>query len=74
MQVFLALNSSPYANLEQSAPLGEGLVAALWNIRHDSQEYHAPTPDTLSCYIADGTGTFRRGQPDQKGSPGKLCV
>ncbi|WP_134942727.1 AraC family transcriptional regulator [Pseudomonas syringae] len=74
IQVFQALNSSPNANLEQSAPLGDGLVAALWNNRHDSQEYHAPTHHTLSCYIEDGTGTFRRGRPDQKGAPGKLCI
>ncbi|AHG42470.1 AraC family transcriptional regulator [Pseudomonas syringae CC1557] len=74
IQVFQALNSSPNANLEQSAPLGDGLVAAQWNNRHDSQEYHAPTHHTLSCYIADGTGTFRRGQPDRKGAPGKLCI
>lgn len=74
IQVFQALSSSPHARLEQSAPLGDGLMAAQWNNRHDSQEYHAPTHHTLSCYVADGTGTFRRGQPDQKGSPGKLCV
>ena len=74
IQVFQALNSSPHARLEQSAALGDGLVAALWNNRHDSQEYHAPTHHTLSCYIADGTGTFRRDQPAQKGAPGKLCI
>lgn len=74
IQVFQALNSSPHARLEQTAALGDGLVAALWNNRHDSQEYHAPTHHTLSCYIADGTGTFRRDQPTQKGAPGKLCI
>ncbi|SHM76352.1 AraC family transcriptional regulator [Pseudomonas asturiensis] len=74
IQVFQALNSSPHSCLEQSATLGDGLVAALWSNRHDSQEYHAPTHHTLSCYIEDGTGTFRRDRPDQKGSPGKLCV
>ncbi|RRV08393.1 AraC family transcriptional regulator [Pseudomonas sp. v388] len=74
IQVFQALNSSPHARLEQSAALGDGLLAALWNNRHDSQEYHAPTHHTLSCYIADGTGTFRRDQPAQKGAPGKLCI
>lgn len=74
IQVFQALNSSPHARLEQTAALGDGLVAALWNNRHDSQEYHAPTHHTLSCYIADGTGTFRRDQPAQKGAPGKLCI
>lgn len=74
LQVFHALNSSPNARLEQSAGLGDGLVAALWNNRHDAQEYHGPTHHTLSCYINGGTGTFRRDQPDQKGSPGKLCT
>ncbi|HEX8541362.1 AraC family transcriptional regulator [Pseudomonas syringae] len=74
IQVFQALNSSPNARLEQSAALGDGLVAALWNNRHDAQEYHAPSHHTLSCYIDGGTGTFRRDQPDQKGSPDKLCT
>lgn len=74
IQVFQALNSAPHARLEQSAALGDGLVAALWNNRHDAQEYHAPTHHTLSCYIADGTGTFRRDRPAQKGAPGKLCI
>lgn len=74
IQVFQSLSSSPHARLEQSAALGDGLVAALWNNRHDAREYHAPTHHTLSCYIADGTGTFRRDQPDQKGAPGKLCI
>jgi AraC family transcriptional regulator len=74
LQVFNALNSSPNAHLEQSAGLGDGLVAALWNNRHDAQEYHGPTHHTLSCYIGGGTGTFRRDQPDAKGSPGKLCT
>jgi AraC family transcriptional regulator len=74
LQVFESLNSSPNARLEQSASLGDGVVAALWNNRHDAQEYHAPTHHTLSCYIGGGMGTFRRGQPDKKGSPGKLCI
>ena len=60
IQVFQALNSSPNARLEQSAGLGDGMVAALWNNRHDAQEYQAPSHHTLSCYIAGGTGTFRR--------------
>jgi AraC family transcriptional regulator len=74
IQVFQALNSSPNARLEQSAGLGDGMVAALWNNRHDAQEYQAPSHHTLSCYIADGTGTFRRDRPNDKGGPGKLCV
>lgn len=74
IQVFQSLNSSPNARLEQSASLGEGMMAALWNNRHDAQEYHAPTHHTLSCYIDGGLGTHRRGQPDNKGAPGKLCT
>ncbi|BAP41447.1 AraC family transcriptional regulator [Pseudomonas sp. 21LCFQ02] len=74
IQVFQSLNSSPHARLERSAWLGDGLIAAQWNNHHDLREYHSPSHHTLSCYIADGTGTFRRDQPDQKGAPGKLCV
>lgn len=74
IQVYQSLSSSPNARLERSALLGDGLIAAQWNNHHDIREYHSPTHHTLSCYIADGTGTFRRGQPDQKGAPGKLCV
>jgi AraC family transcriptional regulator len=74
IQVFQSLNSSPHAQLEQSAALGDGVVAALWNNRHDSQDYHAPSHHTLSCYIAGGTGTYRRDQPHMKGAPDKLCV
>jgi AraC family transcriptional regulator len=74
IQVFQALNSSPHARLEQSAGLGDGMVAALWSNHHDAQEYHGPSHHTLSCYIAGGNGTFRRGRPDKKGAPGKLCV
>ncbi|MFJ4141306.1 helix-turn-helix domain-containing protein [Pseudomonas sp. NPDC089734] len=74
IQVFQVLNSSPHARLEQYATLGDGLMAALWNNRHDLREYHAPSHHTLSCYIADGTGTFRRDQPGHKGAPGKLCI
>lgn len=74
IQVFQALNSSPNARLEQSAGLGDGMVAALWSNHHDAQEYHGPSHHTLSCYIAGGNGTFRRDRPDAKGGPGKLCV
>lgn len=74
LQVFQSLNSSPNAQLEQSASLGDGTVAALWNNRHDAQEYQAPSHHTLSCYIDGGLGTFRRDQPGNKGSPGKLCI
>jgi AraC family transcriptional regulator len=74
IQVFESLSSSPHAQLEQSASLGDGVVAALWNNRHDAQNYHAPSHHTLSCYIAGGTGTFRRDQPDRKGSPDKICT
>ena len=74
LQVFKALNSSPNARLELSAELGDGLSAALWSNHHDAQDYQAPSHHTLSCYVAGGTGTFRRNQPDTKGGPDKLCI
>ena len=74
LQVFQALNRSPHARLEHSAELGDGMAAALWSNHHDAQEYQAPGHHTLSCYIAGGTGTFRRDQPGTKGGPDKLCI
>lgn len=74
LQVYQSLNSSPSARLEQSALLGDGFGAALWNNRNDAQNYRAPDHHTLSCYLAGGTGTFRRDRPAEKGSPDKLCV
>ncbi|MCU1749922.1 helix-turn-helix domain-containing protein [Pseudomonas sp. 6D_7.1_Bac1] len=74
LQVFQALNRSPNARLEHSAELGDGMAAALWSNHHDAQNYEAPSHHTLSCYIAGGTGTFRRDQPDTKGGPDKLCI
>ncbi|WP_095144929.1 MULTISPECIES: helix-turn-helix domain-containing protein [unclassified Pseudomonas] len=74
LQVFQALNRSPNARLEHSAELGDGMAAALWSNHHDAQDYEAPGHHTLSCYIAGGTGTFRREQPGIKGGPGKLCI
>ncbi|EXF94920.1 AraC family transcriptional regulator [Pseudomonas fluorescens HK44] len=74
LQVFQALNRSPNARLEHSAELGDGMAAALWSNHHDAQDYEAPGHHTLSCYIAGGTGTFRREQPDTKGGPDKLCI
>lgn len=74
LQVFKTMHDSPHARLEHSAQLGDGLAVALWNNRHDARDYEAPTHHTLSCYIADGTGTFRRDQPSHKGSPNKLCI
>ena len=74
LQVFKALHDSPHARLEHSAQLGEGMAAALWSNRDDARDYDAPSHHTLSCYIADGTGTHRRERPDHKGAPDKLCV
>lgn len=74
LQVFQELNSSPNARLVHSAELGDGLSAAVWTNHHDAREYSAPGHHTVSCYIAGGTGTFRRGQPQQKGAPDKLCI
>ena len=74
LQVFNAMHASPHARLELSAHLGDGLAAALWRNRDDARDYQAPSHHTLSCYIADGTGTFRRQRPADKGAPDKLCV
>ncbi|MFT0868516.1 helix-turn-helix domain-containing protein [Pseudomonas sp. CAM1A] len=74
LQVFNAMHASPHARLELSAHLGDGLAAALWSNRDDARDYQAPSHHTLSCYIADGTGTFRRQRPADKGAPGKLCI
>ncbi|MFK3772963.1 helix-turn-helix domain-containing protein [Pseudomonas sp. NPDC089406] len=74
LQVFNAMHASPNARLELSAQLGDGLAAALWSNRDDARDYQAPSHHTLSCYIADGTGTFRRQKPSDKGSPDKLCI
>ncbi|ARU89488.1 helix-turn-helix domain-containing protein [Pseudomonas sp. M30-35] len=73
-QVFHAMGQSPNARLHHSAELGDGLAAALWSNSHDARNYEAPTHHTLSCYLAGGTGTFRRDRPDSKGAPDKLCV
>ncbi|MBA1202532.1 helix-turn-helix transcriptional regulator [Pseudomonas capeferrum] len=74
LHVFNAMHSSPHARLELSAQLGDGLAAALWGNRDDARDYQAPSHHTLSCYIADGTGTFRRQRPADKGAPDKLCI
>lgn len=74
LQVFKSMHASPHARLETSALLGEGMAVALWHNRHDARDYEAPSHHTLSCYIAEGTGTFRRGRPGHKGAPDKLCV
>ncbi len=74
IQVFQSLSSSPHARLEHCAELGDGLIAALWSNHHDAREYQGPSHHTLSCYLAGGTGTFRRESPGSKGAPGKLCV
>ena len=74
LQVFNAMHASPHARLELSAHLGDGLAAALCSNRDDARDYQAPSHHTLSCYIADGTGTFRRQRPGDKGAPDKLCV
>ncbi|MFS2123757.1 helix-turn-helix domain-containing protein [Pseudomonas sp. Pseusp97] len=74
LEVFQSMNSSPNARLERCAELGDGLSAAIWSNSHDARDYHAPSHHTLSCYLNDGTGTFRRGAPGSKGAPDKLCV
>ncbi|UTW09065.1 helix-turn-helix domain-containing protein [Pseudomonas benzenivorans] len=74
LQVFQSMSRSPHARLLRSAELGDGLAAAQWSNHHDSRDYHAPSHHTLSCYLAGGTGTFRRDRPCSKGSPDKLCI
>lgn len=74
LQVFQSMNSSPNARLERCAELGDGLSAAMWSNRHDARDYLSPDHHTLSCYLAGGTGTFRRGAPGAKGAPDKLCI
>ena len=74
LQVFQSMHSSPNARLHRSAELGDGLAAAVWSNRHDARDYQAPSHHTLSCYLAGGTGTFRRESPGSKGAPDKLCI
>ncbi|NQD94419.1 helix-turn-helix transcriptional regulator [Pseudomonas sp. CrR25] len=72
--VFQAMGQSPNARLLRSAELGDGLAAAVWRNSHDTRNYQAPSHHTLSCYLAGGTGTFRRERPHDKGAPDKLCI
>ena len=74
LQVFQSMHSSPNTRLHRSAELGNGLAAAVWSNRHDARDYQAPSHHTLSCYLAGGTGTFRRESPHSKGAPDKLCI
>jgi AraC family transcriptional regulator len=74
LQVFQSMHSSPNTRLHRSAELGDGLAAALWSNHHDARDYQAPSHHTLSCYLAGGTGTFRRESPYSKGAPDKLCI
>jgi AraC family transcriptional regulator len=74
LQVFQSMHSSPNTRLHRSAELGDGLAAAVWSNRHDARDYQAPSHHTLSCYLAGGTGTFRRESPHSKGAPDKLCI
>lgn len=73
-QVFQSLSSSPHARLLHGAELGDELAAALWTNHHDARDYQGPSQHTLSCYLAGGTGTFRREKPGSKGAPDKLCI
>jgi AraC family transcriptional regulator len=72
--VYQSLSSSPHARLLRGAELGDELAAALWSNHHDARDYQGPSHHTLSCYLAGGTGTFRRERPGAKGAPDKLCV
>lgn len=61
------------ARLHRRAALGDGLGAALWSNREDTTQYR-PTHHTLSLYLRGGQGTFRLDAPQERGSPGKLCL
>ena len=61
------------ARLHRRAALGDGLGAALWSNSLDETRYR-PTHHTLSLYLRGGQGTFRVDAPQQRGSPGKLCL
>lgn len=74
LQVFQSLSSSPHARLELCAELGDGITAAQWSNHHDARDYLGPEHHTLGCYLAGGTGTFRRERPADKGAPDKLCI
>src|SRR5690606_24852747 len=74
LQVFQSMSRSPNARLHAMAELGNGMAAARWSNAHDARDYLAPSHHTLSCYLAGGTGTFRREQPGNKGAPDKLCI
>ena len=73
-QVFQSMSCSPNACLHALAELGNGMAVARWSNAHDTRDYLAPSHHTLSCYLAGGTGTFRREQPGNKGAPDKLCI
>lgn len=73
-QVFQSMSRSPNACLHALAELGNGMAVARWSNAHDTRDYLAPSHHTLSCYLAGGTGTFRRAQPGNKGAPDKLCI
>lgn len=72
-QVFDNLSHSR-ATLERSASVGDGMAAAIWANKHDATAYSTPGHHTISCYLGGGLGTFRRGQPNHKGAPDKLCI
>lgn len=74
LQIYSTMSQSPHACVEQLADLGDGLHAVLWTNHNDARDYEAPSHHTVSCYIDDGRGTFRREAPSQKGAPDKLCI
>jgi AraC family transcriptional regulator len=39
LQVFQSMHSSPHAQLQCSAELGDGLAAAVWSNRDDARDY-----------------------------------
>ncbi|AXK39948.1 helix-turn-helix domain-containing protein [Crenobacter cavernae] len=74
LQVFDTLTRS-HADLERSAPLGDGLVAAVWQRnRLEDTVYRRPSHHTLSLYLEGGFDIVRRGLSEQHGAPDKLCI
>jgi AraC family transcriptional regulator len=73
-EVFDVLLSHSRARLLASAPLGDGLAAAMWANGRDETRYTRPGHHTLSLYLAGGHGTYRTEAPSRRGEPGRICL
>jgi len=63
-----------HASLERSVMLGEELLLAQWSNQDSTPSYHAPGHHTVSVYLAGGFGTYLADRPEQRGSPGRVCL